>query len=63
MQEIEMIRIISDLYLSGTDTSGTSMDWAILHLAHDQNLQDELYKEITSMLFAYVNLIMVLCKV
>lgn len=44
--EEEIVTLVSETISAGTDTSATALEWALLHLVSDQNIQEKLYKEI-----------------
>ncbi|KAK4421326.1 cytochrome [Sesamum alatum] len=44
--EEEMVTLCSEAINAGTDTSATALEWALLHLVQDQEIQEKLYKEI-----------------
>ncbi|XP_009612631.1 cytochrome P450 77A1 [Nicotiana tomentosiformis] len=44
--EAEIITLVSETIGAGTDTSATALEWALLHLVMDQEIQEKLYKEI-----------------
>lgn len=46
--EEEMVTLCSEAVNAGTDTSATTLEWALLHLVQDQEIQEKLYKEIVA---------------
>nr|WET52766.1 cytochrome P450 77B82 [Callicarpa americana] len=44
--EEEMVTLCSEAINAGTDTSATTLEWALLHLVQNQEIQEKLYKEI-----------------
>ncbi|XP_047968813.1 cytochrome P450 77A3 [Salvia hispanica] len=44
--EEEMVTLCSEAINAGTDTSATTLEWALLHLVQNQEIQERLYKEI-----------------
>ncbi|XP_052180837.1 cytochrome P450 77A2-like [Diospyros lotus] len=46
--EEELVTLCSEAINAGTDTSATTVEWALLHLVLDQEIQDKLYKEIVA---------------
>ncbi|CAN1196965.1 Cytochrome P450 77A3 [Linum perenne] len=44
--EEEFVTLVSEIISAGTDTSATTLEWALLHLVLDQGIQEKLYKEI-----------------
>ncbi|KAF2304650.1 hypothetical protein GH714_037289 [Hevea brasiliensis] len=44
--EQEFVTLCSEVISAGTDTSATIIEWALLHLVQNQEIQDKLYKEI-----------------
>ncbi|KAL8462735.1 hypothetical protein ACS0TY_033671 [Phlomoides rotata] len=44
--EEEMVTLCSEAINAGTDTSATTLEWALLHLVQDQEIQEKLYAEI-----------------
>lgn len=44
--EEELVTLCSEAINAGTDTSATAVEWALLHLATNQEIQEKLYKEI-----------------
>lgn len=46
--EEEMVTLCSEAINAGTDTSATTLEWALLHLVQNQEIQEKLYKEIVS---------------
>nr|GMC83734.1 cytochrome P450 77A1 [Ipomoea batatas] len=44
--EEEIVTLVSETISAGTDTSATALEWALLHLVIDQNIQEKLYREI-----------------
>lgn len=44
--EEEMVTLCSEAINAGTDTSATTLEWALLHLVLNQEIQEKLYKEI-----------------
>ncbi|XP_073061485.1 cytochrome P450 77A3 [Primulina eburnea] len=44
--EEEMVTLCSEAINAGTDTSATTLEWALLHLVQNQEIQAKLYKEI-----------------
>lgn len=46
--EEELVTLCSEVINAGTDTSATALEWALLHLVQDQQIQERLYKEIIS---------------
>ena len=39
--------VVNDLFIAGTDTTQTTMRWALLMLANDQTLQQKIFEEIS----------------
>ncbi|KAF9587792.1 hypothetical protein IFM89_005667 [Coptis chinensis] len=46
--EEELVTLCSEVINAGTDTSATTVEWALLHLVLDQNIQQKLYEEIVN---------------
>ncbi|PON84871.1 Cytochrome P450, E-class, group I [Trema orientale] len=44
--EEELVTLVSEIINAGTDTSATTVEWALLHLVTNQEIQEKLYKEI-----------------
>ncbi|TXG47073.1 hypothetical protein EZV62_026367 [Acer yangbiense] len=44
--EEEFVTLCSEVISAGTDTSATTVEWALLHLVLNQEIQERLYKEI-----------------
>ncbi|MFQ6658236.1 hypothetical protein Gotur_027590 [Gossypium turneri] len=44
--EEEYVTLCSEVISAGTDTSATTVEWAMLHLVMNQDIQDKLYHEI-----------------
>lgn len=44
--EEEIVTLCSEAISAGTDTSATALEWALLHLVTNQEIQEKLYKEI-----------------
>ncbi|KAI3745363.1 hypothetical protein L1987_58474 [Smallanthus sonchifolius] len=44
--EEELVTLVSEVINAGTDTSATTVEWALLHLVMNQEIQEKLYKEI-----------------
>ncbi|KAK6133353.1 hypothetical protein DH2020_032924 [Rehmannia glutinosa] len=44
--EEEIVTLCSEAINAGTDTSATTVEWALLHLVQNQEIQEKLYKEI-----------------
>ncbi|KAF3945585.1 hypothetical protein CMV_028055 [Castanea mollissima] len=44
--EEELVTLCSEVINAGTDTSATTVEWALLHLVMNQEIQEKLYKEI-----------------
>ncbi|XP_038883630.1 cytochrome P450 77A1 [Benincasa hispida] len=44
--EEELVTLCSEVINAGTDTSATALEWALLHLVQDQDVQERLYNEI-----------------
>ncbi|XP_022878008.1 cytochrome P450 77A3 [Olea europaea var. sylvestris] len=44
--EEEIVTLCSEAINAGTDTSATALEWSLLHLVMDQEIQEKLYKEI-----------------
>ncbi|KAL9236914.1 hypothetical protein vseg_011527 [Gypsophila vaccaria] len=44
--EEELVTLCSEVINAGTDTSATAVEWALLHLVLDQEIQQRLYEEI-----------------
>lgn len=44
--EEELVTLCSEVINAGTDTSATALEWALLHLVQDQDIQERLYNEI-----------------
>ncbi|XP_042496952.1 cytochrome P450 77A1 [Macadamia integrifolia] len=44
--EEELVTLCSEVMNAGTDTSATSVEWALLHLVMNQEIQEKLYQEI-----------------
>ncbi|GAB4826616.1 hypothetical protein Ancab_033510 [Ancistrocladus abbreviatus] len=48
LSEEELVTLCSEVINAGTDTSATTVEWAMLHLVLDQGIQNRLYEEIVS---------------
>ncbi|KAH7858703.1 hypothetical protein Vadar_026933 [Vaccinium darrowii] len=46
--EEELVTLCSETINAGTDTSATAVEWALLHLVLNQEMQERLYQEIVS---------------
>ncbi|KAG9142429.1 hypothetical protein Leryth_026474 [Lithospermum erythrorhizon] len=46
LAEEEIVTLVSETISAGTDTSATAIEWALLHLVTDQEIQEKLYQEI-----------------
>lgn len=46
--EEEFVTLCSEIVSAGTDTSATTVEWALMHLVKDQEIQERLYKEIVT---------------
>ncbi|KAH7569537.1 hypothetical protein ACOSP7_012991 [Xanthoceras sorbifolium] len=46
--EEEFVTLCSEVISAGTDTSATTVEWALLHLVLNQEIQERLYKEIVA---------------
>ncbi|XP_043688235.1 cytochrome P450 77A1 [Telopea speciosissima] len=46
LREEELVTLCSEVMNAGTDTSATTVEWALLHLVMDQEIQEKLYQEI-----------------
>ncbi|KVH96934.1 cytochrome P450 77A3 [Cynara cardunculus var. scolymus] len=44
--EEELVTLVSEVINAGTDTSATTVEWALLHLVMNQEIQEKLYHEI-----------------
>ncbi|KAI3498892.1 hypothetical protein L1887_34678 [Cichorium endivia] len=44
--EEELVTLVSEVINAGTDTSATAVEWALLHLVMNQEIQEKLYSEI-----------------
>lgn len=44
--EEELVTLCSEVISAGTDTSATTIEWALLHLVTNQEIQEKLYDEI-----------------
>lgn len=44
----EIVTLCSEVISAGTDTSATTVEWALLHLVLNQEIQEKLYKEIVA---------------
>ncbi|XP_050215309.1 cytochrome P450 77A4-like [Mercurialis annua] len=44
--EQEIVTLCSEVVSAGTDTSATTIEWALLHLVTNQEIQEKLYQEI-----------------
>lgn len=42
----ELVTLCSEVMNAGTDTSATTLEWAMLHMVMNQDIQEKLYKEI-----------------
>lgn len=42
----EIVTLCSEVLSAGTDTSATTIEWAMMHLVVDQTAQDRLYDEV-----------------
>lgn len=51
--EEEMVTLCSEAINAGTDTSATTLEWALLHLVQNQEIQEKLYKEIVGCVGKY----------
>jgi len=40
-------KVIVDLFLAGGETTGTSLDWALLYMLQYPNVQERCFREIT----------------
>ncbi|XP_074362598.1 cytochrome P450 77A4-like [Apium graveolens] len=48
LSDEELVTLVSEVINAGTDTSATTVEWALLHLVINQVIQEKLYKEIVS---------------
>ncbi|XP_057536735.1 cytochrome P450 77A3 [Amaranthus tricolor] len=48
--EEELVTLCSEVINAGTDTSANVLEWALLHLVMNQNLQHKLYEEIVEVI-------------
>lgn len=48
--EEELVTLCSEIVSAGTDTSATVLEWALLHLVQDQDVQEKLFLEIKSVM-------------
>ncbi|KAJ8761786.1 hypothetical protein K2173_004598 [Erythroxylum novogranatense] len=48
LEEEEFTTLCSEVISAGTDTSATTVEWALLHLVLNQKIQEKLYNEIVS---------------
>ncbi|PSS04706.1 Cytochrome P450 77A3 like [Actinidia chinensis var. chinensis] len=46
--EEELVTLCSETINAGTDTSATTVEWALLHLVTNQDMQEKLYEEIVA---------------
>ncbi|KAL6544737.1 hypothetical protein OROMI_023599 [Orobanche minor] len=46
LSEEKMVTLCSEAINAGTDTSATTLEWALLHLVQNQEIQEKIYKEI-----------------
>ena len=46
LAEEELVTLCSEVINAGTDTSATTVEWALLHLVMNQDIQQKLYEEI-----------------
>lgn len=46
LREEEIVTLVSETISAGTDTSATALEWALLNLVMNQEIQEKLYKEI-----------------
>ncbi|CAN7064356.1 hypothetical protein Bca4012_096917 [Brassica carinata] len=46
LRDEEIVTLCSEIVSAGTDTSATTLEWALLHLVTDQNIQEKLYEEV-----------------
>ncbi|KAJ4879181.1 hypothetical protein Rs2_36235 [Raphanus sativus] len=46
LKDEEIVTLCSEIVSAGTDTSATTLEWALLHLVTDQNIQEKLYEEV-----------------
>ncbi|KAI4295870.1 hypothetical protein L6164_035868 [Bauhinia variegata] len=44
--EEELVTLVSEVISAGTDTSATALEWALMHLVMNQDIQEKLYREI-----------------
>ncbi|KAL5978439.1 hypothetical protein ACLOJK_029556 [Asimina triloba] len=44
--EEQLVTLCSEVMNAGTDTSATTLEWALLHVVADQPMQEKLYREI-----------------
>ncbi|CAH1422147.1 unnamed protein product [Lactuca virosa] len=44
--EEELVTLVTEVILAGTDTSATTIEWAMFHLVTNQEIQEKLYNEI-----------------
>ncbi|KAM7276183.1 hypothetical protein ACFE04_018049 [Oxalis oulophora] len=56
--EEEYVTLCSEIISAGTDTSATTLEWALLHLVANQELQQNLYKEIITVIGGKDHLVM-----
>ncbi|KAH0866415.1 hypothetical protein HID58_083626 [Brassica napus] len=46
LRDEEIVTLCSEIVSAGTDTSATTLEWALHHLVTDQNIQEKLYEEV-----------------
>lgn len=46
LNDNNLFMVVSDLFVAGTDTTQTLLRWALLFLANDPKLQEEIHKEV-----------------
>ncbi|KAK1260905.1 Cytochrome P450 77A4 [Acorus gramineus] len=46
LDEEELVTLCSEVMNAGTDTSATTLEWAMLHLVMDQAMQERMYEEV-----------------
>eukprot|EP00268_Persea_americana_P035322 TRINITY_DN3485_c0_g1_i1.p1 TRINITY_DN3485_c0_g1~~TRINITY_DN3485_c0_g1_i1.p1 ORF type:complete len:518 (-),score=25.53 TRINITY_DN3485_c0_g1_i1:572-2125(-) len=46
--DLELVTLCSEFLNGGTDTTATAIEWAIVHLIEDPDLQEKLYKDIVT---------------
>lgn len=44
--EEELVTLCSEVISAGTDTSATTVEWALLHMVQDQRIQERVYEEV-----------------